>query len=51
VPVTKRIICLANSRKLSGRCLAGREFVDGCAGDWIRPVSSREHEEVSERER
>lgn len=51
MPTIKRIVCLANSRKLSGRCLAGRELVDGCPSEWIRPVSSREHEEVSERER
>jgi hypothetical protein len=47
----KRIVCLANSRKLSGRCVAGRELVDGRVGGWIRPVSAREHEEVSEHER
>jgi len=51
VPTTKRIVCLANSRKLSGRCVAGREFDGKNAGAWIRPVSVREHEEVSEKER
>ncbi|HVF14073.1 MAG TPA: hypothetical protein VM942_05695 [Acidimicrobiales bacterium] len=51
MPTIKRIVCLANSRKLSGRCLAGRELVDGRPAGWIRPVSNREHEEVSERER
>jgi hypothetical protein len=45
----KRILCLANSRKLAGRCIAGKE-VDGARG-WVRPVSAREHEEVSEHER
>lgn len=49
--VSKRIVCLANSRKLSGRCIAGREWNGRKAGEWIRPVSDREHEEVSERER
>ena len=49
--MTKRIVCLANSRKLAGRCIAGRELIDGCAGIWIRPVSDREHQEVSEYER
>lgn len=48
---TKRIVCLANSRKLSGRCIAGRELVADFPGRWIRPVSTREHQEVSEYER
>lgn len=50
-PEVKQIVCLANSRKLSGRCIAGREWNDGRGGHWIRPVSAREHQEVSERER
>ena len=32
-----RIVCLANSRKLGGRCVAGIRL-DG--GGWVRPVSS-----------
>ena len=51
MPEVKRIVCLANSRKLHGRCIAGREWIDGRAGRWIRPVSDREHQEVSEYER
>lgn len=47
----KRIVCLANSRKLSGRCVAGKELSGGRPVGWIRPVSAREHEEVSEYER
>ena len=42
------IICLANSRKTSGRCIAGKIIQ---SNQWIRPVSSRNTEEISEQER
>ena len=48
---TKRIVCLANSRKLHGRCVAGVELSAGKTDNWIRPVSARQHQEVSEYER
>lgn len=48
---TKRIVYLANSHKLSGRYIAGREFLKGEAESRIRPVSDRPHPEVSEYER
>lgn len=51
MPIMKRVVCLANSRKIGGRCIAGREWTDGKAGNWIRPVSERDHQEVSEDER
>lgn len=40
--VTKRIICLANSRKRGEHCVAGIEIIDGGQrlGEWIRPVGS-----------
>lgn len=47
----KRIVCLANSRKLNGRCVAGIEVTQGKRVGWIRPVSASDHEEVSEYER
>ena len=47
----KQIVCLANSRKLAGRCIAGREWTESGAGNWIRPVSKRDNQEVSEYER
>ena len=48
----KRIVCLANSRKLAGRCIAGREWnEEQGVGKWVRTVSARENQEVSEYER
>jgi len=44
-------VCLANSRKTGGRCVAGKEISEsGHPGNWIRPVSAREHEEIRESE-
>jgi Dual OB-containing domain len=51
MPLVKQLVCLANSRKLSGRCVAGKELIKGQAGVWVRPVSARPSEEVSEQER
>ncbi|MFJ8690833.1 dual OB domain-containing protein [Micromonospora wenchangensis] len=47
----KRILCLANSRKPQGRCIAGLELDGARARGWIRPVSSRPHQAVAESER
>lgn len=44
----RTMVCLANSRRHFGRCVAGREIVDGEPGGCIRPVSNQEHEEVPE---
>ena len=46
----KKIICLANSKKVSGRCIAGKEIVSEQYGQWIRPVSHRKEGEISEEE-
>ena len=48
----KRIVCLANSRMASGRCIAGKEVTaDGRPGGWVRPVSGWSTGGLSERER
>ena len=43
----KTIVCLANSRKPSRRCLAGKTYENGRVGEWVRPVSSRPNQEIS----
>lgn len=42
----KEIVCLANSRKLNGRCVAGLELQGDSFGEWIRPVSGTEKGEL-----
>ena len=44
---TKTIVCLANSRKLTGRCVAGKEWDGRIPGPWCRPVSARERGELT----
>jgi hypothetical protein len=38
LPYRRRIVCLANSRKYQGRCIAGLEWGDAGLGDWVRPI-------------
>ena len=42
------IVCLANSRKISGRCIAGKRTSDN---SWFRPISNRAGHEISEFDR
>lgn len=44
---SKSIICLANSRKWKGQCIAGLEFEDRQVGGWIRPVGSNPNGELT----
>jgi len=46
MPFIKNVLCLANSRKRSGFCVAGKELLDKKIGGWIRPVSKRQTEEL-----
>ena len=48
---SKTILCLANSRKTSGRCVAGIEWIDNSIGRWVRPVSNNSSREISEEDR
>src|ERR1700727_2706120 len=47
---TKRIVCLANSRKYQGRCIAGIEILNSKPGGWVRPVSNRDMGELCDYE-
>jgi hypothetical protein len=51
LPYSKTFVCFANSRKTSGRCVAGKELISGQPAGWIRPVSSRPTHEISIDER
>ena len=50
-PSVTRMVCLANSRKYGGHCVAGKLLrTDGGSG-WVRPVSARQTGELGEHER
>ena len=39
----KTILCLAASRRPGGRCVAGKEYANGAAAGWVRPVNAQNH--------
>lgn len=43
---TKTILCLSNSRRPGGTCVAGKELVDGVVGGWIRPINLQHHNAI-----
>lgn len=51
MPYRKTIVCLANSRKHQGRCIAGKELVEDRLESWIRPISDRPLAELRRSER
>lgn len=47
----ERIVCLAASTKFNHTCIAGKRVrSDGQIGEWVRPVSSADHGELTENE-
>ena len=51
MPYTIQIVCLANSRKLSGRCIAGKVTAGQGMGSWVRPIGITQSHEITERDR
>lgn len=51
MPYGYQIVCLANSRKNSGRCIAGKVTSDRNAGTWLRPIGTSASHEITERDR
>ncbi len=47
----RTFVCFANSRKHSGRCVAGKEWLDGRPGEWVRVVSDWLTHELSAEDR
>jgi hypothetical protein len=48
---SKTIICLANSWKLGGRCIAGKVVISQGFGEWVRPIGTANHGAVSYEDR
>jgi hypothetical protein len=50
MPETKTIVCLANSFRPGGNCVAGREYENGQFGAWVRPISHRSNHAINDLE-
>ncbi|WP_432216868.1 dual OB domain-containing protein [Pseudomonas kribbensis] len=50
-PYQHQFVCLASSKKPGGRCVAGKIWGGDGHGSWIRPVSNRENDSISDPER
>ena len=48
---SKTIICLANSWKLGGRCIAGKVVTSQGFGEWVRPIGTAKEGAVSYEDR
>lgn len=51
MPYEFQIVCLANSRKLSGRCIAGKVTEGQNIGLWVRPIGTTPSHEITEWDR
>ncbi|HFH3831177.1 TPA: hypothetical protein ACGJ0V_002769 [Pseudomonas aeruginosa] len=51
MPYEYQIVCLANSRKSSGRCVAGKVTAGQRRGTWLRPIGTSATHEITERDR
>lgn len=50
-PYQHQFVCLASSKKPGGRCVAGKIWGGPSHGTWIRPVSNRQNDSISDPER
>lgn len=51
MPYSHQFVCLASSIKHDGYCIAGKVWGGQYHGRWIRPVSNRERNSISDAER
>jgi hypothetical protein len=47
----KAILCLANSRRPGGSCVAGKEYAGGKTSAWIRPINTAHEGAISDHDK